>query len=297
MTYFASVTFDDVHELTEFMASPDAVVPKKSPWFGDNTSAVENDNDHGWYASRSFGEAIRFARDGWPEGRERVQQAVDTLTPYVQAAVRLPSETLSVAGYAPNVPAYCSGSPACMYNSDGDDMTGRAPVVRFLVNISCSWSVDSEALFNRGAALCACVDYLEASGQSCEIELVSRQQAGSTAQDFRVTLKKAGEALDRDRVVFFLSNVSVFRRFVFRVQELDPLVYNGFSSGRGFPTDVEPEYQQVYLQAALGGWLNSACETPQEAMRYVLKRVQESMDPREFARVSEDWEQILDGLR
>lgn len=287
--YLASAVFDDTHELTEYLAASTDLA-----WTED---LLADNPGSGWTGTGSFDEALRFAREGWPEGAARIHEICEAMSPYVRAAVRLPSESLSPAGYAPNVAAFCAGSPACMYSTEGDDLHGRAPVVRFLVNIAANAGVSADALMRRGAALCAVVDYLEASGQTCEIQLVCRQDGNDCVFDSWFTIKRAGEVLDRDRMAFFMANPSVLRRFVFRLNELDSECFDHLRGWRGRAADVEPEHQQVYLPSSAKQDLDYECRDEPSALRYVLGRVQEAMNPADWHRVNEDWEQLLEGMR
>ena len=291
--HLAHNSFDSVWELTEFLSSAEGE-QISSQWADRATSDAPGRDE--WTASRDYAHALELAREGWPEGREQMTDAVETLTPYVQAAIRAPSETLSVAGYAPNIPAYVSGSPACMFSMDGDDTAGRAPIVRFLVNIGASHFIDASALFNQGAALCAAVDYLEACGQSCEVRLVCRQESDKCTFDTYVTIKRAGEPIEHDRMDFFLGNASVLRRFIFRLNELDGKSFNGLQHGRGRPVDVTPEPAQVYLPVANQHSFNDYCRTPQKALRYVMRHIEKAMAPEQFQRVGEDLEAAMTAL-
>ena len=291
--YLSSLVFDDTAELLDYLESPEGMPKLSSKWMR-SMSSIEGSEE--FTGTRSFQHAVDLAREGWPEGREKMEGKLSGLTPYVQSSARMPVETLDVAGYAPNVPAYCAGSPACMWSRDGDDVSGRAPVVRFLVNISMSFRITSDEIFNRGAALCAAIEYLEATDRRCEVVACCRLDDDLCTQDVFVTLKRAEEHPELDRLAMFLAHPSILRRLIFRLNELDDKLFAGLVSHRGVPKDIEPEYGQVYLPAGKG-WQLSGCDTPKHAMAAVLDQLQEAMDPASFASIGRDWEDAMAALR
>lgn len=299
MAYLKFFEFDEPAELLDFLSTAHCA----DAWVPHAHSHVEESKEGEFHGTETWEQAIDYARNGWSEGCDRMAKLVDSLTPYVRAAMPLASETLSVAGYAPNVPAYCAGSPACMY-AEGEDLNGATPVVRILVNTGCVYTASPDSIFNRGAAIVACINFLELAGMSCELQLVSRASNSgdeySGAIERRLFLKHAGDPLDIDRVAFYIANPSYHRRLMFALAETDDAVLRHVGRHYGTSCDVQPEHQQVYIPAVSAKnytTFNRDCGTPEAAMQYVMTRIQESMNPQAFAMVSDEWQELFAQLR
>jgi hypothetical protein len=289
---FDSVKFESYQEFLDEVAKP---VPTGSAW-GESPSSMSTSST--FTGSDSYEHALELAREGWTEGRTNLADAIEALAPYVQAAVSLPSQSFAPAGYLPNVPMFCAGAPDCMWTTEGDDMPRAAPVVRFLVNLTAVWSVSTDAIFNRGAALCAAIEYLEASGTQCEVVgCIRTEDACNEIREHRlfecfIPIKDAGAFMEPDRMAFALAHASVLRRLSFRLMEQnDDLCGGNFGANRGIPRDVPAEFQQVYLPAMMN---DRGCETSTEALKSVLTAVQVAMNPEQFVKLQSDWAGLVD---
>ena len=68
--------------------------------------------DSSWTGSRDMDHALELARDGWPEGLERIEKALDEINaePYVE-----PAPIFDVTGEAFNLDAVLQGQPEDMF--------------------------------------------------------------------------------------------------------------------------------------------------------------------------------------
>lgn len=257
-------------------------------WGSDLSSRREG----GWAGTRSYAQSVKFATKGWQQGRGEFTEKLEAMAPYVMGAQRQKSESLDVAGYRPDVPAMCAGSPAYMYN-EGEDLSARTPVLRMLVNIGGNAGMSEQCWQRRGAAICSVVDYFEDMGTRVEVELcwVTTEISGNKKALFEATIpvKRADEHVEPDRFAFMLGNASVLRRFCFDLIEKCPEMGKmGMKHGYGRSIDAEPDHDQIYFPAIHGGYNNN-----EEALQLVLKRISEFLEPEMRERISEDWEQIL----
>jgi hypothetical protein len=248
------------------------------------------EGSYNFSGTESYDQALQLATDGWPEGRAMITDKIESLAPYVTAALRLPGEEYSVAGYLPDVPLMCTGSPAYMF-AEGDDVPARARVVRFLVNIAANSNTDAAHIMNRGAAIAAVVDYFENAGTRVEVELCMVAENEALAE-YYLPVKRADEHVEPDRFAFAIAHPSMLRRFMFRMMEHNPKLAEIFGSGYGSAKDAKPDPDQVYFPSGASG-----CYTPAEALKAVLGYVLAALEPHQRAAVSEDWEGILTNSR
>jgi hypothetical protein len=275
--------FDSFEEFLEVVETP--ITPaEESAWAA--TLASHRDDRPEWSGTDSWEQATQFAREGWDHGLASFEDELQAMSPYVTAAISVPGETLAPAGYYPNVPAFCAGTPAHMV-CPGEDFNARTPVLRFLINIGGLANVDGDAWIKRGAALMSVVDYFEQSGVQCEIELVSVAQADSSVVEVNIPVKQAGEHAEPDRLAFVLGNPSMLRRFVFSLREKSTTVADAFRYGYGSSCDAQADPDQIYFPKLQN------FRDAEEALEHVLERVCEYLDPELQSRVREDWSAIL----
>jgi len=295
--------FDDFDEFLTELEVPLTMAQRKAwsyhpddevPEVPSEKPVDEIDADR-WYGSQNWDEGLNFARGGWSHGFEEFSDKLDTLSPYVSAAVGVQSEDFAPAGYMPHVPAFCAGSPACMY-TQGETYTARTPVLRFLVHVGANSHVNGESFIRRGAALCAVIDYFESIGTRCEVELVDvAYAAGRDANgklvnvmiDTRIPAKRAEEAIEPDRFAFMLCNPTVQRRFLFRLEEKVQAAGPYMRGMYGTTKDAEPDVDQIYIPQLENFY------SDEDALRHVLERVSEYLEPEYRERISEDWAEVI----
>lgn len=202
-----------------------------------------------FFWTSNFGEAVTLATNGWADGSARVIARRDGLEPWLAAAksAKVRRQGYEVTGDYVDVGRYLSGEPECFgieVDADGGNINGR--VVSIRLNQAVSGSVEAEAIAARGVVVLLAVDLLEACGTRCEVILskgsVSSNHNGSVKDlqvDSSVTVKRAGEAVDLDRLAFWIAHPAAFRRFGFRINE-----QNGLSPCGCRPTRLA-DYGQV----------------------------------------------------
>jgi hypothetical protein len=88
---------------------------------------------------------------GDPSIVEKAKQLVATFSLDIPSTRRIWSQ--DVAGFFPNVPAYLSNEPECMWRME-DDKVNNTPL-RIYVGLTSTWNVTEEQIFTRGCALVA----------------------------------------------------------------------------------------------------------------------------------------------
>ena len=170
-----------------------------------------------WAGTDTFEEAVTLARTGWPEGFREIAGVAERVKATIGTDGNLcgsPTE----AGDEVDVGLYLSGEPECMVEFLLEPRP--KPVVKFVISTTFAAGVDTESIYNRGAAVVAAVDTLEGSGVRVEIELDETISCRTSSRyTRRVFIKRADEALDRDLLAFAVAHASFLRRLIFRLHE------------------------------------------------------------------------------
>lgn len=187
-------------------------------WTSGDVPWTSNDPD--WYGgTRSMEETVDLARNGWREGRERMERGMRAVAEK-RRDVR-PAAHYDVAGAFPSIPRAVAGDPLSMVNHK-PNLRAAMPVVRILFERWIYAYLDPQAIMNYGIALLSYVDALETAGYSVECYLIFSAEGGGEYHQTIVPYKLAGEALDLDRAAFALAHPSVTRRLEFALYEHHP---------------------------------------------------------------------------
>jgi hypothetical protein len=155
---------------------------------------------------------------GWSEGKSQMEAALAQASLSV-APISVASTSFDVAGYYPSVPHAVSGDPENMINFD-ECATRTRPIIRLGVENTASGSIGTDQIVNRGAAILAHIDALEAAGFRVELTLLWRGANTSTkghdtvAHSIELVAKRAEEPLNLDWLAFVLAHPGVLRRII-----------------------------------------------------------------------------------
>lgn len=182
--------------------------------------------------TRSYGEAVRIMRDGWPAGAEQARalsaqlaaETADSLT------TERPTPVWDVAGDDADVSRYLAGEPENMVAWMPEAVPAAGRVVRLLLAGRVAWNVGETDLQRAAVMMAAAADALEARGVRVEIVVAYAVAWGSTMLEIRHRLKAAEEPLDLPRVVAGM-HPSAFRRLAFRWMETMPDLPASYGSG------------------------------------------------------------------
>jgi hypothetical protein len=215
--------YDSVGEFVAYVTDP-----SRKPRRGLTVNSRDENKDFFW--TKTFDEAVALHRTGWPEGTAQVNEYRDALSAWIAAAVSAKSKRFSwdVVGDFIDVGRYMTGEPEVCGSEtpDGDTLQGR--IVSIRLNASVSGAVSASTIAARGVTVLVAVDLLEALGIQCEVIVACGGKGLSYGgndpavdqADFNVTVKRAGEQVDPDRLAFAVAHPSFFRRFGFAWEEL-----------------------------------------------------------------------------
>lgn len=173
-----------------------------------------------WQGTATFPEALRLAREGWPEGRSKMVSGLNAAG-LIQVQDYGRGMVFDVAGAFPMVSLAVAGEPANMVQI-GDDERRSRPIIRLMVNTSYTSDVTAQQITNRGAAILSWVDKLENEGARCEIVILRSTEVAwgdKCRYSGLFTLKRADEPLDIDRAAFVIAHAAMLRRIWFSVMD------------------------------------------------------------------------------
>lgn len=181
-----------------------------------------------WNGNISWKKAKDYARNGWPEGTDKIAPTLARVDELIAHVMPEPRMSYDVVGDAPDVGAYLAGIPENMLTTEIQE--GAARMVRVCVNVGASAGVSPRAIEARGIIACALTDALERAGYRVEVRAGWSQRTrdpkpnaeGALYLGTWTTLKRAEEPLSLDRITFALIHPSFMRRILFRVMELIP---------------------------------------------------------------------------
>lgn len=170
-----------------------------------------------WYGTANYEDAQNLMMSGWHEGAARVRACMaDHLSPKDGKKV-----CNSVVGFAPNVPAYLCGAPACMISKKTTKTPRR--VVSIVYNCAVPASVSASEIENAAATLFNVVAGLESSGVrvelwACSFSMDEDLNINNTVS-MAVRIKTASQPFNLLKMVFPMVHPSFNRRFKFALIE------------------------------------------------------------------------------
>ena len=210
-----------------------------------------------WHGSASFEQTVELALHGWPDGVAGMSDRLDVLMPMLPTRRSVPELIMAAVGPGTlDMNRYTMGHPEPWHTwrpSEFDEDIPNGQIVPVYFNISTSCGVNAETMYEKGALICALIDLLERSGRRAEVILqmgiIDYGGYGNNGILFEVTVKRAQDPLDLDRVAFALANASCFRRLGFSLLEQLPhslrAKYSvGYGYGYPMPTKHMPEQRE-----------------------------------------------------
>ncbi len=275
-----ALTFDNWSEFVESAADQKRIVWRRAKDLDDGTSwHIDREN---WTGVRTMPDALRLAREGWPEGASALRRALDalTITPTLR---RAPAMAYDVGGERPDVPLFVAGDPAHMITSAPVEERATR-IYSFLIHTGARVVTKTHEIMNRGAALLRWIDALEQAGHRVEITALKRQRDDAGRGQIltgEFPLKKAGEHWEPDRLAFALAHPAAHRRLWFAHMEQTPEIEAGFSNAHGGSIDLKPEERPsgvIYLPVIQPG--DHEWSTPHAALEYIRRIIEQTTEDR-----------------
>lgn len=209
----------------------------------------EDRRSNPWRGTATFEEAARLAAHGWPEGLERIAKA--------RALIKLPiapeayqiTPAFADEGDEVAVDRFLEGEADHWLSFPVRQTTARGRIARIRANIGASSSFSADQLMTRGAFIAALVDAMETAGIRCEVVACMQVESsdGHAGHRITVTLKRAEDPAEMDRLAFWLVNPSAMRRFFIRLIEMSPHYSTHIGDTCGAPVEFPKEDGEIYL--------------------------------------------------
>lgn len=267
-------TFLDEYETwTDFVNRADSEIPKdvSGPMASSQDSRSTSGFHGDWSGARNWAQALDMARNGWPQGRARIEQISSAVFAKTGSLIRKDDIRYDVTGSAVDIGAYLSGQPECftVWEETDEYREGKGKVVKIVVNAAASSGVTPEVLFLRGACVVALADSLERAGRRVEIHLVMN----SSGAEYRVLIKRADQPVQLDQLAFSIASPAAFRRVGFAVMERWPSeVQSQVGYSYGMPHTSEMQGDIILPSAGYSDiqWSNEA-----NAIKWVIDNLKE----------------------
>lgn len=174
-----------------------------------------------WYGTTTFPDAMDLARKGWTSGAQRVEEMYRRMYGVVGEKVKRIDFEYGVSGSVVDVGRFCAGEPECFMEFSEQLVDGPGRVITVTVNMFVSGGIDEKTIFLRGAGILTLVEALEEAGYSVALQgrtYLANKSKTKTA-DFIFPIKRAGEAIEIDRLAFVFCHQAFSRRLMFSANE------------------------------------------------------------------------------
>lgn len=183
--------------------------------------------DPHWHSGISWDDNAQALAQGWGEGSKQVRELTAEISRFVGSMARKPEPEPRIAGGRINRAAYRAGR-ARVFQQLKETGAIRPAAGGKVIRIEClataPGSLDAAVMTNRGAHIAALVMALETfTAYSCEVWVSTwNDYSGRKRHGQLAPVKKAGEALDLDRLAFALASPTMLRRCMWAVREQHP---------------------------------------------------------------------------
>jgi hypothetical protein len=207
-----------------------------------------------FFWTETFSEAVDLARGGWAEGTAKIVEHREACSAFLAAAKTAKTREFGwdVTGDFIDVGRLLSGEPECCGSEfdGGNQIASR--VVSIRLNQSVSGGISADTICARGVTVLVAVDLLESCGVRCEVTVSKGSKgtgcAGSVRNlqvDSHVVVKQAGDAVDLDKLAFWVAHPASFRRLGFRLNEQNGLSPCGAHPARLSDYGADPNVIEI----------------------------------------------------
>lgn len=248
--------------VADYVADVSRNVPREQ--LKANSSHDTGRRDFFW--TERYEDAQALAISGWADGTARVASQRDRFAAFISAAKAIKAKSFGwdVEGQFVDVGRFLSGEPECFGTEfdNGESISGRVCSIR--LNACVSGAISADTICARGVTVLVAVDLLEACGIRCEVTVSAATQTSALQLDSNVVVKKAGDAVDLDKLSFCIAHPSFFRRFGFRFCEI-----YGHDPSNCYPCPLSDYGQQGVVE--IDEILSGASLSPAQLQANVLK--------------------------
>lgn len=196
---------------------------------GERSSRARDDDK--WYGGANWKKTLELARNGWPEGLERMKTKLNVIQSLVPSKRAIKELEMSIVGPGTiDMGRYLMGHPepwVTWRDSTYTEEVEHGGIVPIVMNITSSAGVSSEAIFQKGAMTCILIDLLERAHRRVELTIITATKIGwsdkpKDAVIVRTMVKRAEDNLDIDRIAFAVAHAGAYRRLGFSIWEQAP---------------------------------------------------------------------------
>lgn len=245
---------------------------RDTPGKWTTTQSRNNGATETWDRGLGYEGALRMANEGWPEGVEMIDKALQAIVPSTGREARW---GWAQQGGSVSIGRYLTGHPKSMRNRRKKQM-GAAPVLHLIVNCVASCGITAKQFTNYGASIAGLVDRLENMGRRVHLDMVMVVQANDNSRlSYGWNVKRASEPMDLSRVAFALAHPAAFRRIGFAMSERMPAETQDWGYGHcadALPCDV-PDYNDGTMIVDGVNHEPNRCNTPKDALRLAIEQL------------------------
>lgn len=265
--------FSSVSDCLDFITL-DKYIQRDSPTSSGANPPTSVINPSSGYAHDRFLETARMMKEGWPEGRDAIEEFVIDIEKRVMGYLPVVEIVPDVTGDWLDMGAFLAGEPeAFRHFQDTDYYQERkgGRIIHVVLNID----VTSKP-FERGAAGVAIIDALERSGHRVTADAVANSTGrGGRLLETRIHVKDSSEPIQLDKLAFLFAHRDILRHVLFACWErLPPPIRQlyGFNHGYGMVGPVPKEDQgDIYVPREAGHK-----GTIQDIANYVLNTLKQN---------------------
>lgn len=236
------------------------------------TAASREERGDRW-CRQSLSDAMTMADNGGADfdTAQKMMEIKELTDAAMDGQIYMPDWTPAMAGFMPNVPAFCAGEPLTMW-AQSEETLKPARVIKIVVVCVPQAGVEADAMLNQGAAILGAIDALERDSNT-RVELIGLTPAFSYDHNALMTvkLKAAGDDWNPASVAFAIANPAYGRRIGFKWLEslecYEDLVDNGYGNGRT-KKGKSPIDTDIYIPYMTD---DRDYDTPQHAVETVTK--------------------------
>lgn len=264
--------FSSVSDCLDFITLGKYIQRESLTSSGANPPGSINPSSSGIHAR--FLETARMMREGWPEGRDQIEEFVIDIEKRVMGYLPIVEVIRDVQGDWLDMGAFVTGEPECwgqFHDTDYYQERKGGKIIHVVLNIDVTWKP-----FERGAAGVAIIDALERSGHRVVADAVANTTGrGNRLLETRIRVKNSHEPVQLDKLAFLFAHKDILGRVLFACWERLPLpirkLYR-FDNGYGYVGPVPREDQgDIYVPREAGHK-----ESIQDIANYVLDTLKQN---------------------
>ena len=246
--------FSSVSDCLDFITLDKYIQRESGVYSGANPPGSINPSSSGYH--RAFLETARMMRDGWPEGRDKIEEFVIDIEKRVMGYLPIVEVVRDVQGDWLDMGALIQGEPECwgqFRDTDYYQERKGGKIIHVVLNIDVTWKP-----FERGAAGVAIIDALERSGHRVVADAVANTTGkGGRLLETRIRVKESSEPVQLDKLAFLFAHGDILRHVLFASWERLPKplreLYRFTDGSYGYVGPVPKEDQgDIYVPREAG---------------------------------------------